>query len=168
MAFLTAVGTDVIDIASAIVDYGVLVIIAAVFLIIVIMYFNTIMKRDSKTVGGIIPKMEELSKNLVEFQRVFNEVLSAHSAHSNQSLKSIERDCKELRETLLSCERSLNRVEGELDILRSNYDTLFKLIVENGNSIPKEQCRYGKIYYRPDLVENVRYEEMTFDDNDNE
>lgn len=159
---ILSTSNDVIDLASAITDYGVLVVIAAVFLVIVVMYLTTIMKRDSKTVSGIIPKMDELSKNLVEFQRVFNEVLSAHSAHSNQSLKSLERDENELREILLGCQKTLTKIEGEMEILRSNYDTLFKTIIETrqNNYNHNSQKEYAKMYCRTDMIEDAKYTEV--------
>ena len=127
-------GADfVVQVAKSISDYGALVVIAAVFLVVTFLTMRRILNSYSKTIDGIIPKLSELNTRITEFQQMFNEIMSSHNAHNNQSLRVLERDSKEAHQLLLETEKSLKEIEGELNVLRSNYDILFRMYAESQN-----------------------------------
>ena len=127
----TASVQDTIDLSKAITEYGILVVIAAVFLIVSIYVLRRMINSYTKTVDGVIPKIEEVSKSINDLQRTFNEVMSAHNAHTNQSLRSLERDSKEIRENFTQCHRSLMELESAINSLQANYNTLLRIIIGN-------------------------------------
>lgn len=125
-------GADfVVQVAKSISDYGALVVIAAVFLVVTFLTMRRILNSYSKTIDGIIPKLSELTTRLTEFQQMFNETMSSHNAHNNQSLRILERDSKEAHQLLLETKKSLKEIEGELNVIRSNYDILFRMYAES-------------------------------------
>ena len=126
--------TDAIDLSKAITEYGILIVIAAIFLIVTCWIMRRMINSYSKTIDGIIPKLEELSKAINDLQRTTSEMINAHNAHSNQSLRTIERDSKEIRESFSHYQKSIMELESAVSSLQSNYNTLLRIIIGNNGS----------------------------------
>lgn len=124
---------DTLNLSKAITEYGILVIIAAVFLIATICIFRRILDSYAKTVDGIIPKLEEASKSINDLRISINELMSAHNAHTNQSMRTLERDTKEIREELSYYQKTINDLDGALNSLQENYNTILKIIIHNAD-----------------------------------
>lgn len=122
---------DTIDISKSITEYGILVVIAAIFLVIVFCIFRRMINSYSSTVDGIIPKLEETTKAINDLKLSFNEVMSAHNAHSNQSLRSLERESKEIHESLSQEHKNIMEIESALNALQNNYNTLLQIMIKN-------------------------------------
>lgn len=131
LATATSTVQDTLNLSKAITEYGVLVVIAAVFLIVTIFIFKRMIDSYAKTVDGIIPKLEETSKSINDLKISINELMSAHNAHTNQSLRGLERDTKDIREELSHYQKTLMDLDGALTSLQENYNTLLKIIIHS-------------------------------------
>lgn len=154
----------VLGLAKSISDYGALIVIAAVYLGITFFTMRRIMNSYSNTIDGIIPELSKVTESIIELQKTFNEVMSAHNAHTNQSLRTLERDSKDTHSTLLECQKSLKEIEGEVNILRSNYETLFRIMLSNNNNrtgFVNRQEDYGNIYVSPNAINRDNNPETT-------
>ena len=85
----------------------------------------------TKTIDGIIPKLEETSKSINALKISINELMSAHNAHSNQSLRTLERDMKDVKEDISHYQKALIDLDRSLNVLQENYNTLLKIIIHN-------------------------------------
>ena len=131
LATATSTVEDTLNVSKAITEYGILVVIAAVFLIVTIFIFKRMIDSYAKTVDGIIPKLEETSKSINDLKISINELMSAHNAHTNQSLRGLERDTKDIREELSHYQKTLMDLDGALTSLQENYNTLLKIIIHS-------------------------------------
>lgn len=122
---------DTLDISKSITEYGILVVIAGIFLVVVFCLFKRMINSYSSTVDGIIPKLEETTKAINELKLSFNEVMSAHNAHSNQSLRSLERETKEIQESLSQEHKNIMEIESALNALQNNYNMLLQIMIKN-------------------------------------
>lgn len=122
-----------------IVEAGVLTVIAGIMLIVMWKMLNNIIKRDNKLFEGLSPKMdtmqETLTKNLFELETKINEVsqnisllISNHNAHTNQTIKALERDQADMRELLIQNQDTLNDISGQLTAMNSSISTLLLFV----------------------------------------
>ena len=143
---------------QSIADQGVTIIIAAIVILFLGNYLNNVLKRENDVLYGILPKLEEINKSIKQLQTTFNEVIGAHNARSNQSLKTIERTTSDIKGDISEEAEMLREISNRITVLESNYNTLFKLFLSfMGN--------------KPSLTGNDYYDEINFiesnDDDEN-
>ena len=130
-AILATTVEDTLNLSKSITEYGIMITISAVFLILTLFIFKRMINSYSKTIDGIIPKLEETSKSINALKISINELMSAHNAHSNQSLRTLERDMKDVKEDISHYQKALIDLDRSLNVLQENYNTLLKIIIHN-------------------------------------
>lgn len=155
---LTATTTiqDTLDMSKSISEYGILVVIAAIFLVVSFYILRRMINSYTNLIDEIIPKIEADTKATDNLKTSMNEMMSAHNAHTNQSLRSIERDTKAICENINQCHKSLTELGSSIKSLQANYDTLLKIVVGiNGmaNILPTDM--------RTRIVEDSIYRDTT-------
>lgn len=143
---------DTLSLSKAISEYGILVVIAAIFLIVTAWIFRRMINSYAKTIDGIIPKLEVISKSINDLKISINEVMSAHNAHTNQSLRTLERDSKEIREEITHYHKSLMDLDSALNSLQESYNTLLQIIIQTN----------GQRRSLPDSFINTHYDDNRF------
>lgn len=120
---------NTIDMSKTIAENGILVVTAAIFLIVAFYILKRMISSYTNLIDEIIPKVEEVTKSVDNLKASVNEMMSAHNAHTNQSLRSIEKDSKEISESVNQCHKNLTELGSSIKSLQNNYDTLLKLVV---------------------------------------
>lgn len=148
VATVAATATDAVPGLSStvrlIVEAGVLTVIAGIMLIVMWRMLNSLIKRDNKLFDGLTPKVsalqDDLKKNLFELETKINEanqnislLINNHNAHTNQTIKALERDQSDMRELLLQNQDTLNDISGQLTAMNSSITTLLQLFVSQNS-----------------------------------
>lgn len=116
-------------------NFGVLVVIASIFLVSIILclrkFIGTYTQTVDKTINGVIPKLEEINKSILDLNAYVNEMLSIHNARSNQSFKSIEKDTDDIKDLISECQKKLIELESDINSLKAEYETIFSIMIKN-------------------------------------
>lgn len=158
--FLTSTPTvqNTLDTSKAITEYGILVVISGIFLVVAFYILRRMISSYTNLIDEIIPKVEETSKAVDELRASMNEMMSAHNAHTNQSLRSIEKSTKEICDKASQEYISIAELSSSLKSMQTNYDTLLKIMVSgtttnNTRSHFMEGSGYREVpYQQPEIV----------------
>lgn len=131
LMLLTSVTVDdTINLSKTIAEYGILICIASVFLVIVFYIMKRMVSSYTNLIDDIIPKIEEDTKAVNELKLSMNESMGAHNAHSNQSLRNLEKTTKDVSSDINQCYKVITELSSSIKSLESNYDTLLKLTID--------------------------------------
>lgn len=149
----------VLNLAKAISEYGILVVIAAIYLFLTLFVIRRLLNNYSKTIDSTISEIKELRETIQGIQKSFNEVMSNHNAHSNQSLKTLERNEKDVRDIIMDCQKTLKEIQSEMIVIRNGNENMFRFLIANSNKGYTSQLPtmdvdshddYGDVDYRED------------------
>ena len=128
--------------AKLIAEFGILVVIAAMMMLFMWKQMNNVIKRDNKLYEELAPKLtevqDELKDDIFKLETELNNVnqnisllINNHNAHTNQTIKALERDQSEMRELVLQSLDSLKEGAGQITAIGNNLNILIQASLRN-------------------------------------
>ncbi len=126
---VVATAAPVSEFASLIADFGIQIVIVAMMMFFMWKYMNNLIKRDNKLYEEIIPRLTTIEKSIKEMDTSVSQLISNHNAHTNQSIKAMEKDLDDIRDMTLRDQDQLRNISGQLTVLEGNIEVLFHNII---------------------------------------
>lgn len=153
MTVLAAASTDaatdatipgVTSAAKLIAEFGILVVIAAMMMLFMWKQMNNVIKRDNKLYDELSPRLtaiqDDLKADIFKLESEISKVnqnisllINNHNAHSNQTLKAMEKDQSEMSELLIQNLDAWRETVGQITAIGNNVNMIMEVLMRRGD-----------------------------------
>lgn len=119
---------ELTSMVEAISNFGIMLIIAAVIVIFLARVLNSMLARDEALISSLVPKLEEMGKQISALQSSVNDVISSHNSKSVQGLRDLSRDNEDIIREINYTKKEIKDLQYSVNELRDHCAELASTI----------------------------------------